>query len=152
MPAKPKQPTVVVGTLAKLFDLTEVRIQQLAQEGVVVKSGRGQYDLWASIRGYLKYLRDFRVNQFEATDGEKSDIKKEQLRRTKEEADKIELQNAKTRGETIEVAKVEKLMQAVFSVHRTRILNFPLIEEEKHACLGDLMALQKIDWAREAGI
>ena len=150
MSADAKSPSVDVGTLARLFSLTAVRIQQLATDGVVVKSARGKYDLWQSIRGYIKYLQERRVNQWDAKDEEQTDIKREQLRRTKEEADKLELQNARTRGEVIEVGKVEKLMQACFTVHRTRILNFPLTDEEKQACLADLLDLKKIDWEREA--
>ncbi len=150
MSADAKSPSVDVGTLARLFSLTAVRIQQLATDGVVVKSSRGKYDLWQSIRGYIKYLQERRVNQWDAKDEAQTDIKREQLRRTKEEADKLELQNARTRGELIEVGVVEKLMQACFTVHRTRILNFPLTDEEKQACLADLLELKKIDWEREA--
>lgn len=150
MSAETKSPSVDVNTLAKLFDLTVVRVQQLAVEGIVIKSARGKYDLWKSIRGYIQYLQKRRVNQHDSRDQDQTDIKREQLRRTKEEADKLELQNARTRGEVIEVGKVEKLMQACFTVHRTRILNFPLTDEEKHACLADLLELKKIDWEREA--
>jgi phage terminase Nu1 subunit (DNA packaging protein) len=150
MSADQKSPSVDVNALAKLFDLTVVRVQQLAVEGIVVKSARGKYDLWKSIRGYIQYLQKRRVNQHDSPDQEQSDMKREQLRRTKEEADKLELQNARTRGEVIEVSKVEKLMQACFTVHRTRILNFPLTDDEKQACLADLLELKNIDWEREA--
>ena len=50
--------TVPAETLAKLLNLTEVRIQQLAKDGIIVKETRGRYDLWGSIKGYVKYLQD----------------------------------------------------------------------------------------------
>ena len=102
-----KSPTVPVSVLAKLFNLTSVRVQQLAADGIISKAGRGQYDLWSSVRGYIKFLQERKVNQWDSDDN-LSDIKKEQLRRTKEEADKLELINAKTRGELVEVELVKR--------------------------------------------
>lgn len=49
---------VGVTTLSKLFDLTPMRIQQLATAGVVVKAGHGRYLLGESVRGYVKFLRE----------------------------------------------------------------------------------------------
>jgi phage terminase Nu1 subunit (DNA packaging protein) len=49
---------VSVETLAKLFDCDVRTIQNLAKDGIVQKAGRGQYQLAASIRGYVKHLRD----------------------------------------------------------------------------------------------
>ena len=42
-------PTYPVSTIAKLFNLTERRVQQLASEGVIPKPERGKYDLVASV-------------------------------------------------------------------------------------------------------
>jgi phage terminase Nu1 subunit (DNA packaging protein) len=47
-----------VETLAQLFDCDVRTVQNLAKEGIVHKAGRGQYQLAASIRGYVKHLRD----------------------------------------------------------------------------------------------
>jgi phage terminase Nu1 subunit (DNA packaging protein) len=142
-----KSPTVPVSTLAKLFNLTSVRVQQLAADGIISKSGRGQYDLWSSVRGYIKYLQERKVNQWDADDDNPSDIKKEQLRRTKEEADKLELQNARTRGELVEVEKVKRAGEKVMSAIRNRILNMPLTDDEKDQCLRNLLSLRDIDFS-----
>jgi phage terminase Nu1 subunit (DNA packaging protein) len=142
-----KSPSVDVGTLANLLSLTAVRIQQLATDGVVIKSARGKYDLWPSIRGYIKYLQERRVNQWDANGEEQTDIKREQLRRTKEEADKLELQNARTRGELTEVARVKTLGGRVMVAIKGRILNFPITDEQKDKCLVELMELGKMDWS-----
>jgi phage terminase Nu1 subunit (DNA packaging protein) len=69
-----KSPTVPVSTLAKLFNLTSVRVQQLAADGVIYKSGRGQYDLWTSVKGYIKFLQERKVNQWDAKDEEQTDL------------------------------------------------------------------------------
>jgi phage terminase Nu1 subunit (DNA packaging protein) len=149
MSADQKSPSVDVNALAKLFDLTVVRVQQLAVEGIVVKSARGKYDLWKSIRGYIQYLQKRRVNQHDSPDQEQSDIKKEQLRRTKEEADKLALANARSRGELIEVESVKRLGEKVMIAVRNQILNFPLTDDEKDQLLMQLLSLAEMDWSRE---
>jgi phage terminase Nu1 subunit (DNA packaging protein) len=78
------------------------------------------------------------------------DMEAERLRKTREEADKLALQNARSRGETIEVAAVKKLGEAVFVQIRNKILSFPITAEEQDALLKLLLDLRKIDWDREA--
>ena len=142
-----KSPTVPVSTLAKLFNLTSVRVQQLAADGIIQKSGRGQYDLWPSVRAYIAYLQERKVNQWDSETADPTEIKKQQLRRTKEEADKLELANARTRGELVEVSKVKRLGEQVMSGIKTKILNMPLTDDEKDKCLRDLLSLKDLDYS-----
>jgi phage terminase Nu1 subunit (DNA packaging protein) len=142
-----KSPTVPVSTLAKLFNLTSVRVQQLAADGIIQKSGRGQYDLWPSVRAYIAYLQERKVNQWDSDTDDPTEIKKQQLRRTKEEADKLELANARTRGELVEVSKVKRLGEQVMSGIKTKILNMPLTDDEKDKCLRDLLSLKDLDYS-----
>lgn len=77
------------------------------------------------------------------------DHEAEKLRKTREEADKLALQNARSRGELVEISVVKKLGEKVMVAIRNRILNMPLTDEEKDRCLTDLMDLERIDWTRE---
>lgn len=77
------------------------------------------------------------------------DIEAEKLRKTREEADKLALQNARSRGELVEIASVKKLGEKIMIAIRNRILNMPLTDEEKDRCLLELMDLAKLDWSRE---
>ncbi len=142
-----KSPTVPVSTLAKLFNLTSVRVQQLAADGIIQKSGRGRYDLWPSVRAYIAYLQERKVNQWDSDTADPTEIKKQQLRRTKEEADKLELANARTRGELVEVSKVKRLGEQVMSGIKTKILNMPLTDDEEDKCLRDLLSLKDLDYS-----
>lgn len=54
----PQAGLVPAATLAKLFGLTERRIQQLAADGTIPKSERGEYPLAAAIQGYIRSLKD----------------------------------------------------------------------------------------------
>lgn len=144
-----KSPTVPVSTLAKLFNLTSVRVQQLAADGIIQKSGRGRYDLWPSVRAYIAYLQERKVNQWDSDEDNPTEIKKQQLRRTKEEADKLELQNARTRGELVPVFKVKRMGEQVMSAIKTKLLNMPLTDDEKDKCLRDLLSLNELDFSDE---
>lgn len=77
------------------------------------------------------------------------DIEAERLRKTREEADKLALQNARSRGELVEITSVKKLGEKIMIAIRNRILNMPLTDEEKDRCLLELMDLGKLDWSRE---
>lgn len=43
--------------IARLLDLTERRVQQLAREGVLPRGSRGKYPLVGVVRAYVRYLR-----------------------------------------------------------------------------------------------
>ena len=86
-------------------------------------------------------------NLFRAALG--GDIEAEKLRKTREEADKLALQNSRTRGELVEIASVKKLGEKVMIAIRQRILNMPLTDDEKDKCLTELLNLKDLDWSRE---
>jgi phage terminase Nu1 subunit (DNA packaging protein) len=77
------------------------------------------------------------------------DIAAEQLRVARETADKLALQNSRTRGELVEIASVKKLGEKVMIAIRQRILNMPLTDDEKDKCLTELLNLKDLDWSRE---
>jgi phage terminase Nu1 subunit (DNA packaging protein) len=78
------------------------------------------------------------------------DIEAERLRKTREEADRLAIANARSRGETIEISTVKKLGEAVFIQVRNKILSFSITAEEQDALLIALLKLSEIDWDREA--
>jgi len=43
--------------LARLFNVSERRIQQLAKDNVIQRTGYGTYDLIGSVQSYIKYLQ-----------------------------------------------------------------------------------------------
>ena len=86
-----------VGQLSKLFGLSDRRVQQLAKENVVVKAGRGKYDLLESVRGYVKYVNELIPNKQSTeagaviasidADAERAKLLKHKARIAKQEAD-----------------------------------------------------------------
>ena len=100
--------SVDVGTLGKLLDLTDRRIQQLAAEGVIPKAERGRYPFVGAIQGYVRYLQE-RVSGDRST----SDLSTERARLAREQADKVAMANAVTRRE---LAPVILLTEALAQV------------------------------------
>ncbi|WP_267428043.1 hypothetical protein [Methylobacterium sp. GC_Met_2] len=48
---------VPVSTLARAFDLTARRVQQLAADGIIPKAERGRYPLIAAVQAYLAHVK-----------------------------------------------------------------------------------------------
>lgn len=118
-------PTVPVETLAKLFNLTAVRIQQLAGDGVVVRKERGRYDLWASIRNYIKFLQDRKVNQWDAGGDDGKGWARERERLTRAKADVAEIEAALLKGQSHDAAAVAKVWGDMIGNARAKLLSMP---------------------------
>lgn len=125
-------PSVPVGTLARLLNLTEVRIQQLAKQGVVVKGERGRYDLWASIKGYVAFLQSRNISRpgsgVAPTEGGEvtgEDYQKHRARLYKAKADAAELEAALLRGRLHESDAVRKVTEDMISACRAKLLGVP---------------------------
>jgi len=109
-----------VKTIARLLDLTERRVQQLAREGVIPKAENGRYDLVAAVRGYVKYLRDRAMGG-----GAPPDAHAERARLLKANADKVELDLAERRQELVPVDEAAALLERVIVAVRARVLAIP---------------------------
>lgn len=128
-------PTVTGPQIAKLVGLTDVRVMQLARQGVMVRTGRGLYDLSASVRGYVAYLqkRSEGMKNEDGTDG--GDLKKERTRLTKAKADSAEIEAGLLSGTVHDAADIRAVWSAMVGNARAKILALPV------KCAGDLRDL-----------
>ena len=137
---------IPVKPLSELLNISGTRIRQLVEEGVIVKLEKGRYDLWASVEGYIKFLQDRRVNQWDSRSEDQTDLKREQLRRTKEEADKLHLQNERTRGELVELIAVQTLTEGMIKAMKSRILGMSMLtKKEQDSLLIELLSLRDMN-------
>lgn len=74
----------------------------------------------------------------------------ERLRKTREEADRLSIQNVRSRGELIEVDAVKALARAFHHALVRTIIAMPLTDEEKDRCLDEIQPLRDMDWGRES--
>ena len=118
-------PTVPVSTLAKLFNLTDMRVQQLAKLGVVMKAAHGRYDLWSSIKGYIGYLQERKVGTGQTDNGEDPTLQSEKLRKLKADADMAEMDRDKQAGILQDEAAVVRVYAGRIVAVRAKMLGIP---------------------------
>ena len=127
--------TYPVAVISKLLDLTPRRVQHLANEGVIPRAEKGRYELVPAVRGYIRYLRDRSIGR----DGEQSsDVASERARLTREQADRVAMENAKARGELIPAPLVQKSVERAFAAFGSRINAIPRKAVSRlKGCSGD---------------
>lgn len=108
------------GTLARLLGLSRQRISQLVTAGVLVKLGRGQFDVETSVRAYLK----FREQSAEGPAGI-SDLGTQRVRLLKLKADLAAMDLGRTRGELVPIADVAAKVSGEYAVVRNRFMALP---------------------------
>ena len=146
-----KDITVSVGTIAKLLDKTERRVQQLVIEGIIPRHSRGCYALVPAVNGYLKYLRDGAIPS-----GEDGNQKRRLL---KARADIAEMKAERLDAEHVPVGEVEKAWTEVLVRYGQRTMEIApraapllvgetsiidcrrIIEELVHEALAELASI-----------
>lgn len=108
-----------VATIAKLLNITERRVQQLAKENVIPKADKGKYDLVGCIQGYITYLQNV-ISQ-----GECRDLKHERTRLTKFQADRVLIDLQVIQGKAVLIPDVEKQVADMIAIVRARLLGLP---------------------------
>jgi phage terminase Nu1 subunit (DNA packaging protein) len=104
--------------LALLLGLTSRRVNQLAEDGITVRTAHGEFDGPASIKNYIASVSN-RVKDGEAT----IDKEREEARLKKEQADNLELKNAKLRNELLPIEDVSRVWSEQISEVRSRMLS-----------------------------
>jgi phage terminase Nu1 subunit (DNA packaging protein) len=116
--------TMTEPELAAFLGLANARLRTLARDGVMVRVSRGRYDVRKSLYNYLARLRDGAKLGGKA--GPVTDeLKAEKLRLARQQADKIELHNAASRGEMVKAAEVEREWTNVLRDVRSTMLAVP---------------------------
>jgi|TARA_S200002703_G_scaffold108457_1_gene94246 phage terminase Nu1 subunit (DNA packaging protein) len=113
--------TVPLSTIAKLLDLTERRVNQLAKDGVLPKSARGRYELVPVVRAYIRFLREKTVN----TDVGADDYAAHRARLTSAKADMAEMEREQMKSNLIPADDVADAWDAMVSNMRAKLLSIP---------------------------
>src|SRR4051812_5779762 len=95
------------GTLQELTGLTNERHHQLASGEFIPPSSNGYWNLKETIRALFDYYRGKK-------EGASGQLKDEQLRKTREEADKIAMDNEERRNVLVEMNSLFKLLEPEF--------------------------------------
>lgn len=103
--------------LALLLGLTTRRVNQLAEEGLVVRLGHGEFDGPQSVQRYVEHASNRGKDKETQIDKER-----EEARLKKEQADTQELKNAKLRKELLPVEEVSRVWSEQVSSIRSGLL------------------------------
>lgn len=140
MAQTPPLNTVSGAVLGKLLNVAEPYLNRLATQGVVVRKAKGQFELWSSVRGYIKFLQS-RIHERKTPDHTKS-LAMEKIRKTREEADRVAMENQKGRGLLVSTDEIMKAFGGVFAGARDVILaSTNLDDTEKEVLLTQFCGL-----------
>lgn len=118
----PAPVTVTAVELAAYLDVIPRTVWRLADEGLVVRAGRGRYDLAASVRTYVTHIRAMAAGR---AGDEQAGLTAERARLAREQADAVALRNAIARGEMVPAADVEREWSSILRNVRSRMLAVP---------------------------
>ncbi|MBM7592267.1 hypothetical protein [Brevibacillus fulvus] len=143
---KESQNEIILTTkqFSELLDLSPRRIQQLAEEGVLVKVSRGQYKLIESIRNYIAQLQS-RASEQEV------DYYREKALHEKAKREKAELTLMVMKGELHRSEDVRFVMNDMIAAFRSKMLNIPakiapqLVGKKKHSDIQHMLAREVRD-------
>lgn len=102
--------------------ISQQSVAQLVDRGIVHQDGRGGIDIDAARLAYCAHLRDKAGGRVQEDD---ADLTAERTRKTKEEADALEMKNAQLRGELLAREDVTAAVQGAFARVRARMIGLP---------------------------
>lgn len=116
---------LVVNTVAigKMFNLTERRVRQLVEEGVIARVGHGRFDLIDTVSRYVTFLKLASDSMDENDVTESLDYEKWLHEKAKREKAEIELAHIKSEMHRSE--EVEKVMNHMVMAFRSKMLSLP---------------------------
>lgn len=132
-----KEKSVPAATLSALFDCTERALRDLADRGIVKKTGRGRYAFDQSIRGYVRHLRGVASGR----DGATESLTAARTRLAQAKAAQAEAQIKIASGEMVAAADVERTWSNSYSTIRRVIMGLP-------ARIASDLSLTRADAAR----
>ena len=117
--------TVSAAVLGDIFGVSDRRIRQMAEEGIIVRVAKGRYNFQESVKNYILSLKLAvdTANQDNA-DGELNIEEEKALHeRVKRHISELRLQTMK--GELHKAEDVEKVMTDMLTSFKTRVMNIP---------------------------
>lgn len=110
--------------LASILDVSDRRVRQLAEEGVIDKVKTGTYELVPTIRKYILYLKIKNDNSADEMTNENTYMAEKTLHE-KAKRQIAELELAQMQGKLHDSRDVEREMTKMLAAFRARILSIP---------------------------
>lgn len=130
--------------LAEYLGLSDRRIRQLVQEGIVVKSKRGRYDLKLSVKGYINSIRTDKKVKNESIDKVKLAREVELLQHDKLKKRKTELIVRQMENKMHIAEDVEYFWNTMILAAKSKLTAIPTKISPRLIGLNDIKEIQKI--------
>lgn len=112
--------------MSQYLNITERRVRQLRDEGVIAEARPGLYELVPTMQKYIRFLNS----------GSKADLNEERARLTKAKRENAELENRRMKGELHDTEEVEKAVKGMCLNFRNRLLILPAKLSPTLAAMG----------------
>ena len=146
--------TVSAAVLGDMFGVSDRRIRQMAEEGIVARAAKGRYKLVDSIKNYLLTMKLAAEGiDVDLTDGEINLEEEKGLHeRVKRHISELKLQIMK--GGLHKAQDVEIVMTDMLVAFKTRMMNIPskvapILESRDAACIKDRLTSEVIEALNE---
>lgn len=111
-------------TLATILGITDRRVRQLVQEGIIDAKARGKYELVKTIQQYCNYLRQ--KSEVDSNKlGSKIDYENERALHEKVKREKADLQLKVMKGELHRAIDLEMVVTDMITKTKIKILGIP---------------------------
>ena len=119
--------TYPVKVISDLLRIAPRQIQQLAQDGIIPRDGRGRYQLKAAINGYVGHLQKRNIGRPSSVPvgPDVLDYQTEKARLTKLQADKAQVELDERKGQLVEVEAISEEWARVVTDCKNRLLSIP---------------------------
>lgn len=155
MAEQQSEQTVSIKTIARVCNITERRVNQLAKENIIPRHERGRYPFIRCVTSYIQYLQA-RLDGLGSTSPNIEDAK---ARKIAAEARLAEIELANAEFETIAIKDHAKLIGNIAEIIKSKLISLPTIlapalametsqsvcrshlEEHVHAALVELTSI-----------
>lgn len=122
---KSKVDEIIVNTsaIAKMFNMTERRVRQLVEEGIISRVAHGRFDLNDTVSKYITFLK-LSADVFDENDVMES-LEYEKWLHEKVKREKAEIELAHLKNEMHRSEDVEKVLNHMVMAFRSKMLSLP---------------------------
>ena len=132
---------VTAQVIGQIIGVTDRRVRQLAQEGVIPKLKNGSYDLVPTINAYI---RSIKIGNEAEDNSDKASLDKEKFLHERAKRQKAELILGEMRGDLHDAKIVEEIMTDMLSNFRSKLLSIPSKTAPILLGIDDIPELQEI--------
>jgi len=117
--------TVSSKVFSEIMGVSDRRVRQLGEEGVLVRAAKGRYKLADSVRNYILTLKLANDSGNMPVEDDELDLEREKAKKERVNRLIAELKLAKMKGEVHSSKDVELVMTDMLSSFKSRLMNLP---------------------------